>query len=186
MKSAVKEHISNFPITEHFKKHGFFINGTCDEHYPVYRDGMEIRKFSVQDIKNCAKLYKEVFSGPPWNDGWIEMSQVMNYLNELISNPAFMGYVIYQDSEIVAACLGHSRSWWSGKELFIDEFFVASQFQGMGIGTLLLEYVENHPEMKDFSGLNLLTDKTVPAKNFYLRNGFKTKNNRITMIKKFY
>lgn len=186
MKSAVKEHISNFPITEHFKKHGFLLNGTCDEQFTVYKDGMELRKFSRQDLKNCAELYKEVFSNHPWNDGWMKRSQVMNYLNELISNPVFMGYVIYQNSEMVAACLGHSRSWWSGKEFFIDEFFVAAKFQGMGIGALLLEYVENLPEMRDFNGLNLSTDKTVPAKNFYLKNGFKTRNNRVTMIKKFY
>lgn len=198
MKSAVKEHVSNSQVTEHFKKHGsFLLNGIIldgfiskleidNKDFIVHRDGMEFKKFSLQDLDNSAKLYKEVFSEHPWNDEWIRLSQVKEYLEELIKNPVFRGYVVYQNSELVAACLGHSRSWWSGNEFFIDEFFVSSSYQGQGIGSLLMDYVENHPELRDVDSFQLLTNSDVPAKDFYRKNGFKIKNNRITMTKKFF
>jgi|GEM_PF-233223 len=198
MKSAVKEHVSNSQVTEHFKKHGsFLLNGILidgfiskleidNKDFPVYKDGMEFRKFSHQDFDNTAKLYKEVFSAQPWNDEWIKLSKVKEYLNELIRNPVFSGYVVYQNSQMVAACFGHSRSWWSGNEFFIDEFFVSSDCQGQGIGSLLMDYLENHPELTDVDSFQLLTNYNVPAKDFYHKNGFKIRNNRITMTKKFF
>lgn len=198
MKSAVKEHVSNSLVTEHFKKHGsFLLNGIIidgfiskfesdNNDFIIYEEGMEFKKFAWQDFDNLAKLYKEVFSKQPWNDEWIKLSQVKEYLNELIKNPVFTGYVVYQNSELVAACLGHSRSWWSGNEFIIDEFFVSSNCQGKGIGTLLMDYMENHPELRDVGSFQLLTNYDVPAKDFYRKNGFKIRNNRITMTKKFF
>ncbi|MTK63495.1 MAG: GNAT family N-acetyltransferase [Methanobacterium sp.] len=198
MKSAVKEHVSNSQVTEHVKKHGSFllneiiIDGfiskleVVNQDFIKYRDGMEFKKFSRQDLDNSAKLYKEVFSQQPWNDEWIRLSRVKEYLNELIENPVFSGYVVYQNSELLAACFGHSRSWWSGDEFFIDEFFVSSRYQGRGIGSLLMGYVENHPELENIESFHLLTNNNVPARDFYHKNGFKTRKNRITMTKKFF
>lgn len=197
MKSAVKDHVTNSPITEHFKRHGWILsyvipheesssiqNGLGEE--STFRRRMELKKFSELDLNNCSKLYKEVFSDEPWNDEWITISQVRSYLKQLIKNPVFRGYVVYQDSKLVAACLGHERSWWDGNEFFIDEFFVSSEFQGRGIGSLLMNYVEKHPEMKDINSFHLLTNNDVPAKNFYVKNGFKSNNKRIIMKKKFF
>jgi aminoglycoside 6'-N-acetyltransferase I len=197
MKSAVKEHVSNSPVTGHFKKHGaFLLNGKSidgfisklelDNKDFTYKAGMKFKKFSQKDLDASAKLYKDVFSEQPWNDEWQRLSRVKEYLKELIQNPVFRGYVVYKDSELVAACLGHSRSWWSGNEFFIDEFFVSSRYQGKGVGSLLMDYMENHPELGDVDSFQLLTNKNVPAKDFYRKNGFKIRNNRIIMNKKFF
>ena len=198
MKSAVKEHVSNSHVTEHVKKHGSFLLNEIildgfiskldadNQDFVKYMDGMEFKKFSQQDLDNSAKLYQEVFSQQPWNDEWFRISRVKEYLKELIENPVFSGYVVYQNSELVAACFGHSRSWWSGDEFFIDEFFVSSKHQGQGIGSLLMDYVENHPELKNIESFQLLTNSNVPAKDFYHKNGFKTRKNRVTMTKKFF
>lgn len=198
MKSAVKEHVSNSYVTEHVKKHGSFLLNEIildgfisklevdNQEFVKYRDGMEFKKFSKDDLDNSAKLYQEVFSQQPWNDEWFRISRVKEYLKELIENPVFSGYVVYQNSELVAACFGHSRSWWSGDEFFIDEFFVSSKYQGQGIGSLLMDYVENHPELKNIESFQLSTNNNVPAKDFYHKNGFKTRKNRVTMTKKFF
>lgn len=198
MKSAVREHVSNSHVTEHVKKHSLFLLNEIildgfisklevdNQDFVKYRDGMEFKKFSQEDLNNSAKLYQEVFSQQPWNDEWFKLSRVKDYLNELIENPVFSGYVVYQNYELVAACFGHSRSWWSGDEFFIDEFFVSSKYQGQGIGSLLMDYVENHPELKNIESFQLLTNNNVPAKDFYHKNGFKTRKNRVAMTKKFF
>ena len=66
-----------------------------------------------------------------------------DYLKELIENPVFEGFLMCKDSKIVAVCLGRRRSWWRGKEFFVDEFFVETGRQGNGIGTKTVDFLVN-------------------------------------------
>jgi GNAT superfamily N-acetyltransferase len=144
-----------------------------------------MKRFTLNDLDGCVELYKDVFSAEPWYDGWLSIEQVRKYVNELIANPVFEGFVAYDNSDIIAVCLGHKRSWWNGKEFFIDELFVTKKMQGKGIGTQLLNYVESNPLIGDCVRLILLTNNDLPAEKFYLKRGFKIKKNRIIMVKNF-
>ena len=84
---------------------------------------------------------------------------------------------------MVAVCFGHKRSWWTGKEFFIDELFVANGIQGNGIGTRLLHYVERNLFILDCMKLTLLTNKDIAAEDFYLKKGFIINQNKIIMTK---
>ena len=184
VKSIVIKHFTHGPISEHFKKHGtFFLDKSSKNIVSKYYEPIEIKKFAVMDIDACVKVYKDVFSSDPWNDDWMSIDQVRNYFDELIKNPIFDGFVAYENSKLVAACFGHKRSWWTGNDFFIDELFVANQMQGKGIGTKLLEYVECNQAMDNCNRLILLTNRNLPAEEFYLKKGFKTNNSRIIMEK---
>jgi aminoglycoside 6'-N-acetyltransferase I len=181
------EHISNSPFSEHFKNHGIIFreeNGI--DNTINYFENYEIRRFTIGDIDAVLELYKEVFSSEPWNDLWISKEQVRYYLNELIENPGFDGFVFYENSSLVGACLGHTRSWWNGKEFFIDELFVANQMQGKGIGSKLMQHVEADLLMNDYSRIMLLTNKDLPAEEFYLKKGFNINQKRIIMVKNIF
>jgi aminoglycoside 6'-N-acetyltransferase I len=185
VKSIVIEHFTHGPISEHIKKHRtFFLDKSSASTVSEYYETLEINKFTMGDIDECVELYKDVFSSDPWNDEWISNDQVKNYFNELIENPVFEGFVVYENSKLIAACFGHKRSWWTGNDFFIDELFVANGMQGNGIGTKLLEYVECNRAMDDCNRLILLTNIDLPAEEFYLKKGFKTNNIRIIMDKK--
>lgn len=180
---AVREHIhdhfSNSLISKHlnhFSNSGEFIEYRNQD----YR--LEFGKFNIRDIDKCAKLFKEVFSNYPWYDDWVSIEQAKNYLTELIENPVFEGFVIYECSEVVAVCLGRKRSFWTGKEFFIDEFFVSNEKQGNGVGTKLMNYVKDSLIKEDYTRLVLLTNKEIPAEEFYVKNGFYANKNRISMI----
>ena len=142
-----------------------------------------MREFTVTDSDKCADLYRKVFTDYPWYDEWISFDQVRYYLEELNLNPAFEGFVAFEGPDMVAACLGHSRSWWMGKEFFIDEFYVENERQGNGVGTALMDYVEEELMKKDYRRLILTTDREIPAENFYKRKGFNNKENRTVMTK---
>jgi aminoglycoside 6'-N-acetyltransferase I len=198
VKSMFIEHVTMG--TEHFKKHGtiFFpeknrgYTGSVNEHNEVCnkitisedQESIEMRNFQIEDMDMCVELYRKVFSANPWNDGWLSNEQVMDYLKELVENPVFEGFVAYQKSDVVAACFGHKRSWWTGKDFFIDELFVAEEMQGIGIGSKLLEYVETNYAIYDCMRLILLTNKDLPAEKFYLKKGFKINENRISLSKR--
>lgn len=184
VKTMFMEHISNSPFSEHFRNHGIVFNEKNEIDTSIdYFEEIEIRRFTNADITDVVELYKDVFTAEPWNDVWISEEQVEYYLNELVENPVFDGFVVYENSLLLAACFGHKRSWWNGKEFFIDELFVANQMQGKGIGSKLLEYVEKDLLMDDYFRITLLTNKNLPAEEFYLKQGFNIIQNRIIMAK---
>jgi aminoglycoside 6'-N-acetyltransferase I len=180
----VKEHFINSPVSQHFKKHANLFREQNLVNTSINSDeNVIMMEFTFKDMDACVELYKDVFSSDPWNDIWISSKQVKYYLNELINNPVFKGFVAYQNSKLIAVCFGHKRSWWTGKEFFIDEFYVSNDLQGTGIGSCLLEFVEYSPVIGDCFRLILLTNKNFPAEEFYLKKGFNINDERIVMAK---
>lgn len=186
VKTLFLEHLDHTQIMEHIKNHGtFFSKNNLNVYDLEDLDGLKMRIFSSEDLEHCVELYLEVFSSDPWRDDWRSNYQVRKYLSELISNPVFKGFVVYSDEKLVAACLGHKRSWWSGKEFFIDEFFVANELQGEGLGTYMISSVEELLKKDDCDRISLLTNRDFPAEKFYLKNGFDINEERLVMVKDF-
>lgn len=184
VKTLLIEHLNHTTISEHIRKHGTLFSKNNHVVYDSdFFDGLEISTYTSKDLDDCVDLYLEVFSSDPWFDDWKSRDQVRNYLKELMKNPVFKGYVVYSKDKLLAVCLGHKRSWWSGKEYFIDELFVSNEIQGRGLGTYLLDYVVDMLNMEDCTRLTLLTNRNFPAEKFYLKNGFDIKTERLVMIK---
>jgi len=70
-----------------------------------------------------------------------------------------------------------------GKEFFIDEFYVRNESQGNGIGTRMMDYIKKQLIEEEYTRLVLLTNKGIPAEEFYIKNGFYNDNDRTVMIK---
>jgi aminoglycoside 6'-N-acetyltransferase I len=184
IKSSVKEHFSHSLISEHLT-YLFPHTRVSNAIEFVYGDNeLDIRRFTLEDLDKCVKLFQKVFRADPWYDEWISFDQARDYLIELIENPVFEGFIAWEGSDIVAVCFGHKRSWWMGKEFFVDEFFVENERQGNGIGTGLLDYVKNSLADERYRRLILLTNKEIPAEDFYLKNGFFNNLERTVMVKK--
>ena len=180
IKSLVKEHFNNSLISRHLA----IRNSTIKESEQNEQDGnLLIKNFTINDVEKCSELYLKVFSTKPWNDLWISQDQVRNYLDELLFNPVFVGFLVYDGDDVIAVSLGHKRSWWRGKELFIDEFFVANEKQGNGIGSILINYMQKYLSQEGYERFVLLTNQGIPAQEFYSKNGFYINTERICMIK---
>jgi ribosomal protein S18 acetylase RimI-like enzyme len=183
VKEHFSEHFSSSPISRHLKSHFSTVNGIKGIKLYEGNENLLIRKFTIGDIDKCVELFKEVFSAYPWYDNWVSFEQVRTYLMELIENPVFEGYVAYTGLDAAAVCFGHRRSWWMGNEFFIDEFYVKNESQRNGIGTQMLDYVKESLIEEDYRCLILLTNKGIPAEEFYIKNGFYNNQNRTVMIK---
>jgi aminoglycoside 6'-N-acetyltransferase I len=182
IKTVVKDHFSSGPISRHLKGHFYYIHGLTDVESTDNDEIFLMRKFTMEYTDKCAELFKEVFSAYPWYDDWVSIEQTRIYLMELIENPVFEGFVACEGPNIVAVCFGHKRSWWMGKEFFIDEFYVRNESQGNGIGTKMLNYVKESLFEDDYKRLVLLTNKGIPAEEFYIKNGFYNNKNRTVMV----
>jgi aminoglycoside 6'-N-acetyltransferase I len=132
---------------------------------------MEIINYNNNYLDSIIELYISVFSKPPWNDKW-DLENCRTYLLELINNPVFLGYLFMIDDKLIGCCFGHCKSWYSGKELFIDELFIKTDDQKKGYGSKFLSYIEKDLSTQNIKRLTLLTKKESTPELFYKKCGF--------------
>ncbi|MCV4234383.1 GNAT family N-acetyltransferase [Virgibacillus sp. LDC1] len=137
------------------------------------------------DLEACSELMLKVFSGEPWYDQWDSVQHVQQYLAEFMDNPVFLGFVIEQDGKILGASFGHTKSWYSGKEYHIQEYYIDTGWQGSGLGSALMNGMKAYLSSVHIHCMVLLTEKDLPAENFYRKHGFEVKKDIIFMANRF-
>ena len=130
-----------------------------------------IRDIRRSDILACAGILCSVYNNDLWKNRW-EQATAMEYLSDIFNMPKFLGYVIEEDGAILGGLLAREKVWWSGSEVFVEEFFVKRSHQGRGYGTMLMKRVEQFVLENRLAGITLSTNRHVPAADFYRRNGF--------------
>lgn len=133
---------------------------------------MEFKKFTENDLVKCTKTFIEIFNDHPWNDKWT-VERAEHYLSDYYHTPGFTGVLALEENEIVGFIYGVSKVWWDGNEFYIHEMGVKRNFQNKGIGKALLNHLIKELDSSDINNFALLTDRGVPAEEFYKRNGFK-------------
>ena len=91
----------------------------------------------------------------------------------------------YFDGEVLTAlAMGYIKHWYSGTEYIINELCVDRQRQGQGIGSSFLKAIEEYLSENGISQIFLLTDRNVPAYQFYLKNGFQEQAGNVAFAKR--
>lgn len=132
---------------------------------------MEFKRLTEKDLLSCAHLFVDIFNDKPWNDEWT-VEGALQYITEFYQTPNFLGLLAIENGELLGFIYGVTRSWWSGYECYIHEMGVKKVAQGQGLGTALLNQLVNELDEK-VSFVSLLTDRGMPAENFYQKNGFQ-------------
>jgi aminoglycoside 6'-N-acetyltransferase I len=139
--------------------------------------------FQISQLDECAHLLIQAYNPPPWNNRW-SFETAVTYLQEIIDTPRFVGFVVSADTKLVGAAFCHARTWWSKDELYIAELFVSPEFQRQGYGAALIKQIENFVNELDLSGFTLLTDKNMPAREFYKKHGVQQNEQIIFLYKR--
>ena len=132
--------------------------------------------------EDCIKIFLESYNCPPWNYKWTTKG-ARQYLSDYINNPTFAGFILYSNNQAVGAVFGHKKLWWTNQQLMIDEFFISSNFQNMGFGKQLLNYVSDYASGNSLELLVLMTNKYMPAYNFYKKLQFTDAEQYVFMFK---
>ncbi len=143
----------------------------------------EIRMYKDTDIDEVVKLFLSVFGIEPWNDKWPDFETAKSYILENVQNPNFIGYVMIEDENIIGVSIGRVKTWWQGKEYLIEEFFIDNSYQGKGLGSKLMSFINNDLKKEEVKNIVLLTDKDTEAFKFYKKRGFKEKSDMIFMYR---
>ena len=133
---------------------------------------MEFKLLVENDLIKCTEAFIEVFNGEPWNDEWI-FTNAKKYLLNFYQTPGFLGVLAVENDEILGFIFGVNRVWWSGDEFFINEMCVRTQYQNKGIGKAMLNHLIKELHSSNISNIVLLTDRGIPAEEFYKKNGFE-------------
>ena len=139
-----------------------------------------IRPYEETDLQACAQVYCSAFSAPPWHENWTE-AVAQKRVSELMCTPMSRGFVCEENSRITAFAAGRMMTYLHGTEYVLDEFCVAYDVQGQGIGRKLMQQIRTVMRENGCRSIVLNTTKGYPSERFYERNGFVHSPDMITM-----
>ena len=142
------------------------------------------RKMALSDIGDCAIELMKAFKEEPWNENWT-YEQAFMRIEELMSARVSRGYIAY-DTEanvVVSMLCGRIMTYLDFKELWVNESSVNPDYQRMGIGSKMIDYVreELKKEEEKISGIALTTQKGCPSVQFYEKNGITVEEDVLFM-----
>ena len=117
-------------------------------------------------------MFIDAFSREPWNEQYKSDEEVRRYFTNFLSLDSFLEFVGLEGGRIIALCAGMRKPWLKGVEYYIDQFCVAPEYQGQGIGSRFFAEIEHRIADWGMKGILLNTEKSYPSYDFYHKNGF--------------
>ena len=145
---------------------------------------MELRRLTGEDRGTVTRLFTDVFTNEPWNDDWSDREQLDAYIRDLTGQSYSLTLGYFDGDVLTALAMGYIKHWYSGTEYIINELCVDRQRQGQGIGSSFLKAIEEYLSENGISQIFLLTDRNVPAYQFYLKNGFQEQAGNVAFAKR--
>lgn len=143
---------------------------------------MNILEINKNDIPRCAETFVASYNDMPWNYDW-KLDEAIKYLHEYVDAPRFKGFMVCDGDKVAGALLGHTKTWWTNSQFMIDELFISPDKQGKGYGKLLLKQAELYASEFSLDRITLMTNKFMPALQFYNKNDFSKVDQYVFMFK---
>ncbi|MGG2087534.1 GNAT family N-acetyltransferase [Priestia aryabhattai] len=140
--------------------------------------------FTAENMQQCIDLYLDVFTRKPWNEHWTEEA-AKERLTDLLNTPKFIGYLFYDQDDLIGMIAGHAKKSYSGMTFYVAELCVSASVQGKGYGSAILSRFENELQRHDINSLYLLTATGGAAQAFYEKNGYAVNDRRVVLKKSF-
>lgn len=144
---------------------------------------MHLFDLQLKDVPQLASLYVAVYKQAPWNEYW-QLDWAEQRLETMMQSPGFLGLMYRTDQDIQGAILGRRNDYLGRKDLEIVDFFVTPEKQGAGIGSQLLNALQEQAKKANFSSCSLLSPKSITAYQFYLNKGFVENQDIVFMAHK--
>ena len=142
-----------------------------------------LSKIEKHMIDECVDVAIETFTKEPWFDVYESRDRVLTFYNNHYNNNYFIGYAALLDNKIVALSIGMKKPWINGLEYYIDEYCVAYEMQGKGVGSWFINAIEEDIKKQGMNAIMLNTEENYPSHKFYERNGFKKLSDLIILAK---
>ena len=144
---------------------------------------MQLKLLDKSNFNEIKNLFRSVFMSPPWCDDWSDDEQLTEYLLDLMDVRTPLVYGLYDGDELVGASIGSVRHWFGGTEYHVEEFFIKTVRQHLGLGTEFFSLIENAVKEKRITNIFLMTEHDKPAFGFYKKQGFKEIEKLVSLMK---
>lgn len=141
-----------------------------------------ITSINKENFDDCVSAYIKAYNCPPWNYHWTN-ERAREYLLEYMNCSQFVGFALYDEYKIVGAVFAHTKTWWTGKQLMIDEFFVSREKQKMGYGKKMLKHCDQYAAENQIGSLVLMTNRYMPSFKFYEKEEYTAIEQYVFMFK---
>lgn len=131
----------------------------------------KINKVTTAHLIECAKLYVDVFNGPPRNDQWT-FETAKKRLSDIFLSQNFAGIIYIEDGQILGAIFGNYEQFYDGIHYNLKEMFVRTDLQRSGVGSKMLNEFEKQLKELGVTEIILFTSKGDQTFNFYIKNAF--------------
>lgn len=129
-----------------------------------------VREICESDLCECAAIFANTFSKPPWNEDW-SAGLAHKRLLHLYRSAGFYGVLVQQD-QVSAFVIGNIEPYLQEKIFYLREMCADVLQQRKGLGTKLIHHMEHGLRKKRVSRVYLMTTPTFPSAAFYLRQKF--------------
>ena len=140
---------------------------------------MEIRRSNRKDLKEISNIFRVESSKKPYFQKWPQRKALKKITNSFNKDDI---YVYIADKKIIGFIICQKNT--EKNEIYIDEFWLKSNYQGRGIGKKIMKYIEDDYKKKGFNTINFMANKKAKAVGFYKKLNYKIKHEFFYMTKK--
>lgn len=143
---------------------------------------VEVSPFCEAHLETAVALFVEVFAAEPWNEVW-SFSSAQRRLGDLVRTPGFVGVAALLGGELVGFALGRLEAYREEEHYYLQEMCVSTRCQRQGIGTKILNFLQDRLGERGCSQIYLLTARDSAPESFYLQRGFSPSRRTTVMVK---
>lgn len=144
---------------------------------------LKISEFKKCDLSECAKLLVKAANEKAVEDVWSSVYDAQVYLDEYLENPQFLGFIAKECDNIIGVCMGHTRSYCTGVQYVIDEFYIDESTKESGTDHLLLRFVKQYLTDDDIH--SIVYNGTLNDDAFWSKNDFTAETGKVNVICNF-
>ena len=140
---------------------------------------MKIREAVKKDVKEISEIFRKESNKKPYFQKWDKKTALEKIKKSLKEGDI---RIVGIGEEIAGFII--LKSDFKKKEVYIDELWLRSDYQGKGIGTTLINFIENEYKKKGINIIGVMVNQMAKAVNFYRKLKYKKKHAFYYMTKR--
>lgn len=145
---------------------------------------MKFGAFTSVDFEEGMEVYCSAFSNEPWNEQFDDLEPIRKYFESYFQYSCSFGFCAKWENQLIGVGMGHIHPTIQGVRYYLDDFFIHPQYQGKGVGSKLLNYIEAKCRENNIETIVLHTLRESISEDFYKKHGFKTRSKLISLAKR--
>jgi len=139
---------------------------------------MKLTKATKKELKAVVELFLEESSKKPYHQNYSPKTAKLR-VNEMFNFGSI--YIAFEEKELAGfiAIAGEGKG-----EIYIDEFWISNKYQRRGLGSKLLNFVQDKYKKKGAKTISVMTSRNAGAFKFYKKFKFKEDREEVILKKR--